>query len=212
MLVNKNLEVFKMELQFSEKTFEIVKGVSRKYSRNSNLDAQDLEQELWLKLIEEARKNGDTPLNEKLSARTSFNKATDIYRKEKRRWEDKADMTSDEFVSTAAENHLGKHAMMAQRPFIQPEESLNMRELIVQFDEGTRERKFVVLKGYIEGVLTLEDATQLEPTLTEDKFHGLGKCTEHRIAKALDMKGAGSQSYRKLKRDVKKVMQTYFGE
>lgn len=197
---------------FGEKVTEIVQGVSRKYGKEFGIETSDLEQELWLKLLEEADKNEGQMLNEKLTARTSYNKAVDVYRYERRRWDAKADMVSDETVSTwAREVCTRRNPMMAVDVFREPEKFFEIKEMVEQFEQGSRERKFVVMKGYIEGVFDLDEAFELEPTIDTERLEFM-EDSEHRMSKMLGYSGSGSGGYRKVKKSVRKIVRNYFGE
>lgn len=197
---------------FGEKVTEIVQGVSRKYGKEFGIETSDLEQELWLKLLEEADKNDGQMLNEKLTARTSYNKAVDVYRYERRRWDAKADMVSDETVSTwAREVCTRRNPMMAVDVFREPEKFFEIKEMVEQFEQGSRERKFVVMKGYIEGVFDLDEAFELEPTIDTERLEFM-EDSEHRMSKMLGYSGSGSGGYRKVKKSVRKIVRNYFGE
>ncbi|AMM44877.1 sigma-70 family RNA polymerase sigma factor [Bacillus phage SP-15] len=198
---------------FGEKATEIVRGVARKYGNPQlGIEACDLEQELWLKILEEVDKSGGQVMNARLTARTSYNKAVDVYRRERRRWDSKADMVSDENVSKwAMEICTRKNPMMAVHPFRQPEKFLEIKDMVEEFEVGSRERKFIVMKGYIEGVFELGEAVELEPSIDKERLIGM-ESSEHRMAKELGLSGSGSGSYRKLKRNVRKIVRTYFGD
>lgn len=196
---------------FGEKVTEIVKGVSKKYGKEFGVEACDLEQELWVKLLEEADKNNGEMLNEKLVARTSYNKAVDVYRYERRRWDNKADMVSDETVSTWAREFCSlRNPMMAVDVFRQPERFYQVKEMVEQFELGSNERKFVVAKGYIEGVFDIQEVQELEPSVDSEKLEFM-EDSEHRMAKLLGYSGSGSGSYRTIKKRARKIVRNYFG-
>ena len=194
---------------FGEKVTSIVKGVSRKYGREFGIETSDLEQELWVKLLETF--DEENIANEKLVARTSYNKAVDVYRYERRRWDSKADMVSDETVSAwAKEISHRKNPMMSDNPFRDPVKFFEIKEMVEQFEEGSHERRFVAMKGYIEGVFELEEALELEPSIDADRLVNLDD-SEKRMARELGWSGAGSGSYRSMKKRARKVVRSYFG-
>ncbi|AMM45017.1 hypothetical protein SP15_217 [Bacillus phage SP-15] len=195
---------------FGEKVTQIVKGVSRKYGREFGIETSDLEQELWLKLLEIS--DGEKVPNEKIVARTSYNKAVDVYRYERRRWDSKTDMVSDETVSAwAREIGNSRNPLMAERPFRQPEKFFEIKEMVEQFEIGSKERKFVVMKGYIEGVFELNEAVELEPTIDAERLVHM-EDSEHRMARELGWSSSGSGSYRSMKKKARKIVRSYFGE
>lgn len=212
--VRKSEDTVSREVDITDtKVSQIVKGVARKYGGQFGIDSNDLEQEVWLKLLEESnRSNPDKILNPRMTARISYNKAVDVYRKERRRWDSKADMVSDDNISKIAINIVThKNHLMITNPFVSPEKALEIRELVDQFQRGTKERKFLVMKAYIEGVLEMEEVTELEPSIDPGRL-AMMEDSEHRMARELGWSGSGSGSYRKLKKSVRRIISTYFGE
>lgn len=199
------------EMVLNEKVQGIVAGVARKYGEKFGIERSDLEQELWVKLLEESERSKKVVENPKLAARTSYNKAVDVYRYERRRWDSKADMVSDEAVSSMAREVVStRNPMLAIDPFRQPESFLEIKSIVDEFEVGSKARQFVVIKAYIEGIFTLEEVEELEPELDSEKLETMEN-SEHRIARELGWSSSGSGSYRTLKKRVRKIVGSYFG-
>ncbi|PJZ17830.1 hypothetical protein CEW46_32140, partial [Bacillus cereus] len=83
----------------SKEVNKIVAGVARKYGEKYGMEVEDLQQELYLKLAEHGSLDSEEG---NLIARTCYNKAVDMYRFERRRYDSKAQYESDEAVAQTA--------------------------------------------------------------------------------------------------------------
>lgn len=131
---------------------EIIEGVARKYSAQSNyIEYDDLHQELWivaLKLIRDC--GGVQNTNPKLVARSCFNKAVDYYRFHRRRYDSKAEYLEESGDSLTEK--LSSPRMVAEKG-LNVDGVLTVSEIIDLFPKDSRERKYVVAKLYNEGLL-----------------------------------------------------------
>ncbi|WJZ23445.1 sigma-70 family RNA polymerase sigma factor [Listeria phage LIS04] len=196
----------------NDQVTKVVKGIARKYGSAYGMDAKDIEQELWLKLLEERAKSSSEKLPHMgVIATTGYNKAVDIYRKERRRWDSKTGIFNDDEVTQARlDTTHQRSTMMAINPFTDIVIHAELKDAIGTLKSGSRERKYIVMKGYVRGVFDIEEAIELEPSVDAQQLRSL-QDSEHRLAKALNLCGANSGAYRTLKKNVKNVMKNYFG-
>lgn len=196
-----------VQVQIHEKVAEIVNGVARKYGRAYGLNVEDLAQDLWVKLLECGLLDTPNP-NFDLIAKTCFNRAVDIYRFERRRYDRKGTYESEEAVAFSASEVTSGAFSRNRASYRQPEKYIELVEMIELFEQGSRERKFVVAKAYYEGVISMREALEFEPSLTREALESLGD-KEDTFAWILGLSACGSGSYRSLKRKIKARLQEY---
>jgi len=182
---------------------KIVNGVAAKYSKAYGIEKEDLVQELWLKILESGSLNSDA----NLIARLCYNRAIDIYRYERRRYDSYAEYNSE--VDYDRKNPPAISSRFHQ-PQMTPESYMEVIEIIDLFPTGSRERKFVVLKAYLAGVLSRKKSMELEPSITDELLDKL-EDKEDSIAYAVGIRGCHSGSYRTLKNRVKARLKEFLG-
>lgn len=158
---------------------------------NDNLDAEELEQELWMNLLEYREKNGKMP--DYALAKTMCQRLlVDLTRKGVRR------------------NHLsydfddeGDRAEWEQdfKNDIQSDAELN--DFIDMFPKGSKERMF--FDFYLAKSGAKDTGVIPELTRSEDGY------TDSNLAKMLGFKGTGDRGWKKFKNNMKVIVINYFG-
>lgn len=193
----------------------IVNGISRKYS-SQWVDAEDLAQEIWLKTLEESKRCGET-LDARQVARMGFNKAVDVYRYERRRYDSKAEFLDeiDEGGSSGATESKLSHST-----FTTGQSTAEVKEIINLFEKGTNERKYVLVKAYLFGALDPDIDNQLVneaepemnkiPTMDADSSENARLSDDLLAREVFGQKSGGkSGSFCAMKRTVKSTIKEY---
>ncbi|AWD93055.1 sigma-70 family RNA polymerase sigma factor [Bacillus phage vB_BceM-HSE3] len=184
---------------------EIVEGVASKYGNSFGMSKEDIQQELYIKLLETNLIDESQP---KLVARTCYNKAVDIYRYERRRYNSRTSYEGDELASKLESTSVVNTSFKRVNPYLSPEKHYQHLEMIDLFEQGTRERKVIVIRYYQSNIFDLEECLVFEPSLTEEMLLEL-KDTEGSIAQALGLKGCNSGSYQSVKKRIRLVVRDY---
>ena len=185
-----------------EKFRAIVKGVAKKYA-SKYVDREDLEQELWIVVLElVANHGGEENLDPRLVAKSCFNKAVDFYRYSRRRVDTSArlidESESEEFESSASSKldltAKGRSAF----------DEVLLKEVIDLFPVGSRERKYVVTKLYMFGEIDQTSGLHDELEFPEDD-------TEEAVLKLMGYASRYPASWGKMKWGIKEKIFKYFG-
>jgi len=128
----------------------IIKGVSRKYA-SKWIDREDLEQDLWVKVLSMIADCGIDNVTEKMVAKCCFNLAVDKYRYNRRRYE-----TNGQYIEASNVDDNDNGPDYFETRFNSIESALDLmlyKEVINLFSIGSRERKYVVLKMVNYGLI-----------------------------------------------------------
>lgn len=188
---------------------KIVRGVARKYSvENFGVERDDLEQDLWVKVMEIVNsKNGDVELvDEALVAKCCWNVAVDKYRYHRKRRDSKAEYTEGTEEDDKASNNSSSASFSSSHCFQSATDAIFIKEAIDLFEVGSKERKYVVTKLYMNGEIdpeTFEGEDELE--LPEGD-------TEKDILKILGYSSHYPASWNSIKNKMRKKIYTYLGK
>lgn len=174
-----------------EKFGKIVSGVARKYGATKWLDVEEVENELWIKLLE-VMKNSPEEMTEKMAARICYNKAVDLYRYARRRYDSKAEYLEN-YGESAQGNENTDERLTSKLET--GEERLMINECLRLFPKGSREWKFVVMKLYTGGLI---EGSILADAGLEVKLYK----TNADIAFGLGYHSPCPGSFQKLKRQI----------
>jgi len=189
---------------------EIIQGVARKYA-SKWCDRDDLEQDLWVKVLEVIRDCGGIEnVDEKLVARVAYNRAVDLYRYHRRRYEANAEYIEGSSVEMDDSNGNGDNCedyfdSLKSDKFIKGIDLILIKEAINLFSVGTRERKYIVLKLVDNGVI---DFGLLDPCDRAVYEHVDGD-TEADYIKALGYKSHCPGSWTCKKREIERIVKEY---
>lgn len=157
-----------------ERVKSIVEGVARKYA-SKWLERDDLEQDLWVSTLELINncggiENADLPL----IAKSCYNKAVDLYRYHRKRYESKTQLideteSDDEQFSSASVDQSKYSVAKTPTGF----DEAVLREVIDLFPKGSRQRKYVIAKLYFYGEI-------------DEGFSGLDKDDELKLPETGD--------------------------
>lgn len=156
----KKQEEFTGEVGFNQldKFKKIVKGVAKKYS-SKWVDQDDLEQELWIKVLSllEDVDGDETKLDESLVAKVCFRRAVDYYRYCRRRYEANIELVTDEDrTSLEGDMDYDPTKLLKTHGLIDQGTYTLVKEVLDLFEEGTKEHKYIVAKLYSHGLLDEE--------------------------------------------------------
>ena len=147
-----------------EKFGKIVKGVARKY-HSKWVNGEDLEQELWIKVLEMIGDSDGEDLDANLVAKACFRRAVDYYRYCRRRYE--ANCSYDAW--TDAGDELGQEVdyskLLKTHNLVKDTELVTVREVLELFPEDSKERLYIEMKLFYYGDLDPEywDRTVILP-------------------------------------------------
>lgn len=183
------------------KHFEkIVKGVSRKYA-SIYVDREDLEQELWLVVIDRVNDAGGAEnADPRFIAKCCYNKAVDFYRYSRRRKDSSARLIEEAESGEDSDSELGINYCKFESGY----DKVIIHEVIDLFPIGSRERKYVVTKLYMYGEISEKDGLPDELELPEGD-------TEADVLKLLGYNSRYPSSWGKLKYQIRDKIYRYLG-
>lgn len=127
----------------------IVKGVSRKYA-SKWVDREDLEQDLWVRVLELVDACGGIEYtDEKLVASVCYKKAVDVYRYCRRRYESNVRLIDNQDGDSDGPDYFDSLHNSIDNIM----DTLLFKEVIEVFDQGSKERKYIVIKLVSSGVI-----------------------------------------------------------
>lgn len=187
---------------------QIVEGVAKKYA-SKYCDREDLEQELWIVVLELIQaKGGEENVDPPLVAKSCFNKAVDFYRYHRRRKDSTVRMIDESESDDTASSWHGEQADSSNGFMIGKgrtgQEEVILKEVIDLFPIESRERKYVVTKLYMYGEIDESTGLPDELILPEDD-------TEESIIKLLGFHSRYPASWGKLKYRIREVIYRYLG-
>lgn len=179
---------------------QIIEGVARKY-KSIWVDRADLEQELWVTVLEKIEEFGGAEnLDAPFIAKCCYNRAVDYYRYNRRRADSKArlieEMESDDDNSSEAE--------LMHSNFDNGMDRVVIKEVVDLFPLQSRERKYVVTKLYMFGLISEADRLPDKLEMPEDD-------TESGVLKLLGYKSRYPQSWGKMKYQIRDTIYRYLG-
>lgn len=187
---------------------KIVEGVSRKYA-SKYCDREDLEQELWVVVLELIQAHGgEQNVDPRLVAKSCYNKAVDFYRYHRRRKDSTVRIIEDSESDDAASSWHGEQVESSNGFMIAKgrtgQDEVILKELIDLFPPESRERKYVVTKLYMNGEI---DHTTGLP----DKLELPTDDTEESIIKLCGFKSRYPASWGKMKYGIRERIYRYLG-
>ena len=182
----------------------IVKGVAKKYSiENFGVEREDLEQDLWIKVLELINSCGGIENTDpRLVAKSCWNTAVDKYRYHRRRRDSKAEYlegTEDDsdlaITSNNIQNSKCRNCM----------DEILIQEAIDLFPKGSRERKYVVTKLYMYG--------EIDPStyIGDDELELPEDDSEAAVLKLLGYKSKYPASWGAMKHKMRYEIYRYLG-
>ena len=138
----------------------IVKGVAKKYGSTNWIDREDLEQDLWVKVLTLIDENGGIEnVNESMVSRVCWNKAVDAYRYSRRRYESTCEfienMDSDDDSDDGVKDNGPDYFDCKNNSIPNIQDIIFFKEALDLFPSGSRERKYVLMKLVSDGALPL---------------------------------------------------------
>lgn len=209
--LDKLIESAKEKKEDPKPSFEdftpIVRGVAAKYT-SQWIDFDDLEQELWvvvLDLIQDC--GGIENVDKSLVARCCYNRAVDIYRYNRRRYDSKAqyiegtdidddDLRPDYFEALKSDKYIRGYDLIL------------IKEVINQFAVGSRKRQYVVMKLVNNGVLSKEQLDDCDKEFAKILYDDEN---ETGYIHSLGYKSHCPGSFTCLKRELKKEIHDFLG-
>lgn len=138
----------------------IVKGIARKYGSTHWIDPDDLEQDLWVKVLTLINEVGYENVTESMVARICWNKAVDVYRYNRRRWDSNCEFIEDSDFdgdyNRSSANYSNNDYFNNKNRLERAEDVVFFKEVIDKFPKGSKERKYVVMKLVCYGVISVE--------------------------------------------------------
>lgn len=161
-------------------------------TNNTNLDVEDLTQELWMKLLEYNKKYGKMP-DYALAKQICHNALVDITRKGMHRNHLSMELDSE-----------GDRASWEQdyNQDVVPDSELN--SLVDMFPEGSKERLYIDFYLAKSGVK--DTGVVPEMSRTEDGY------TDNNLAKMLGFSGSSDKKWRKFRDKMKEIITDYYGQ
>lgn len=186
----------------------IVEGVARKYA-SKYCDREDLEQELWVVVLELIQAHGgEQNVDPRLVAKSCYNKAVDFYRYHRRRKDSTVRMIEESESDDADMSWHGEQAESSNGFMIGKgrtgQEEVVIKEVIDLFPPESRERKYVVTKLYMYGEIDKGTGLADVLELPEDD-------TEEAIIKLCGFKSRYPASWGKMKYGIREKIYRYLG-
>ena len=133
---------------------DILRGVSYKYLHNKWMSREDLEQELWVNLLNLLEDYGGAlNVSPNLVAKSSFNSAVDYYRYCRRRYE-----ANIIFEEENDENNASAFGSKFKTGY----DIVRMKEVYQNYPLGSRERNYILIKLFMAGTLDIKYVTEPE--------------------------------------------------
>lgn len=192
--------ITKKEQDNMEQFKRIVEGVARKYG-SIYVDREDLEQELWIVVLEKIRDfGGADKVDPRFIARCCYNKAVDFYRYSRRRKD-----SSARLIEEMGENEeKDSESNVPYSTFETGYDRVILREIIDLFPQGSRQRKYVVTKLYMYGEISEADGLPDKLEMPEGE-------TESDVLKLLGYKSRYPASWGKMKYQIRDKIYRYLG-
>lgn len=192
--------IAKKEQDNMEQFKRIVEGVARKYG-SIYVDREDLEQELWIVVLEKIRDfGGADKVDPRFIARCCYNKAVDFYRYHRRRKDSSARLIEE----MGEDDDNGSENTMPYSTFETGYDRVIIREIVDLFPQGSRERKYVVTKLYMYGEISEDDGLPDKLEMPEGE-------TESDVLKLLGYKSRYPASWGKMKYQIRDTIYRYLG-
>lgn len=191
--------------QKMEEVKKIVEGVARKYT-SKWLDREDLEQDLWVSVLELINKCGGIEhVDLRLIAKHCYNRAVDSYRYNRRRYDSKVRLI-DESESDDGDYSAGgaEQAQYFTAKSRTGYDEIVLKEVIELFPEGSRQRKYVVAKLYSYGEID-------ETTGISDRLELPEGDNEADFLKLIGFNSRYPASWGKMKYEIREKIYRYLG-
>lgn len=157
MVVKKTPEQIAKEVNTREmaRYDEIIRSIAGKYGRDWCLTFDDVYSELCFKVLKLGVNNGWEALNESFVARICYNRAVDLYRSARRKYE----RTVQESAILAEGSNEDTHSKIGTVE--EAEGNLLYSEFVDRYNPESRERKYLVVKMVSEGLIGQRYAIEL---------------------------------------------------
>lgn len=185
--------------EYQDKLASLIKGIAKKVSyKLYSRDPEDIEQDLWVKVLSTMKKKGVDQLDLNLVARICYDYVKDMIDYDQRRnhisvdlsGTEDTDETSSEVINSLTDK--GNH-----------DSDIMIQDLYNQFPEGSKERIFLDFWGNESGAMP--NTNVLPPsTRSNDGF------SENALAQMLGYASASSGGYRKFRDRMKTIISNYF--
>ena len=186
-----------------EKFRQIASGIAAKYA-SKWVSREDLEQELWVKILELGCYHGLDNMDAPFVARCCFNAAVDFYRKSRRIYESKRQWIEEEGLDDVEAFETKLHRCSFRSGF----DEIQIHEVINLFQVGSRERKYVLLKLMMWGEIPISEVLD---ELGDDAKLMPDADTEAEYLQLLGYKSHWPASWGKKKWFMRQMVNEYFG-
>lgn len=174
----------------------IIRSVAGKYGRDWCLTFDDLYSELCYKILKLGNENGWETLNESLVAKICFNRAVDLYRSAKRKWQREISETS---ILSDVENGSSKIGTPEEA-----EQLVLISQFVKMYRPESRERKYLTIRLVSENLLPKKYALEIGVTVPA------GKVPDWKISELLGL-SPRSKSFDKMKKALHEELMDYLG-
>lgn len=193
---------------------DIISGIARKYA-SKWYDEDDFRQDLWVKILKVIEDSGGIEnVDESLIAKVAFNKAVDLYRYNRRRYDSKAqyienfdnDADAHDVGNALGDLNAGDYLeKISSSRFEKGIDILVIKDIINRFEVGSRERKYVVLKLVNYGVIDLKFLDERDQKI----FEKLNGDNEEDYIRSLGYKSHCPGSWTCKKREIERIIKVY---
>ena len=163
----------------------ILKGVAKKYGKTFCCDKDEIYSELCLKILKLGRANGWENLNSNLVAKIAYNRAVDIYRKNRREWDKNHTVSSIDEVDP---NSINSSLYSKLGNTSEADISVLCSQILERYPRGSREEMYLIIKLVDNGVLPESVAVSRGIQLPE-------KVTNESIARLMGFKSKAPASF-----------------
>ena len=174
----------------------IIRSIAGKYGRDWCLSFDDVYSELCFKILTLGNENGWETLNKSLVAKVCYNKAVDLYRSAKRRWQKEISETA---IISDVENGSSKIGTPEEA-----EQLLLISQFVKMYKPESRERKYLVIRLVSEDILPEEYALEIGIQVPA------GKIQDWKISEMLGL-SPRSKSFERMKKALHEELVDYLG-
>lgn len=192
---------------YDQSFYDMVKGIARKASKKLfDRDVDDIEQDLWVKILEVEERKGGKPLDPSLAAKICWDYVADMQRQDIRARDHVAlSMDSDLLDDLDTDQEGGVNPVGGQRDRGDYDSMLKIHELYDKFPIGSKERTYLDFWGNASGVMPNDRAVpELTPT-------GQERYSENTLAKMLGFASQADRQYRRFKRNMQDIIRDHIG-
>lgn len=174
----------------------IIKSIAGKYGKDWCLCFDDVYSELYFKILTLGNENGWENLNDAYVAKICYNKAVDVFRKAKRKWEREI---SENAITGDVENGASKIGTVEET-----EQLILISQFVKMYRPESRERKYLTIRLVSENLLPSEYAFELGIDVPS------GKIPDWKISEMLGL-SPRSKSFERMKKALHEELLDYLG-